>query len=120
MYYKFNGITQRLAGSSPHAAYFPQGLKPAAPVEPAPLIFATPTRLATEHGSHGSLQMPSYLGKNRVPELQKIFQKPDGLPVYLKGGYSDKLLYRITMALTIGGVIYSLVALFMASQPHKK
>nr|XP_033806600.1 cytochrome c oxidase subunit 7A-related protein, mitochondrial-like [Geotrypetes seraphini] len=120
MYYKFNGITQRLTGSCSHAAYFPQGFKPVTPVEPAPLIFATPTKLVTEHGSRGSLQMSSYLGKNKVPELQKFFQRPDGLPVYLKGGYSDKLLYRITMALTIGGAIYSLVALFMAAQPQKK
>ncbi|XP_029454698.1 cytochrome c oxidase subunit 7A-related protein, mitochondrial-like [Rhinatrema bivittatum] len=120
MYYKFSGISQRLAGCTARAAYFPQGLKAATPVEPAPLIFATPTRPAIEHGSHGSHQIPSYLGKNKVPELQKFFQRPDGMPVHLKGGYSDRLLYRITMALTIGGAIYSVVALFIAALPHKK
>ncbi|XP_033916614.1 cytochrome c oxidase subunit 7A-related protein, mitochondrial isoform X2 [Melopsittacus undulatus] len=45
-------------------------------------------------------------------------QKPDGLPVHLKRGVPDRLLYRTTMALTIGGTIYCLVALYMASQPR--
>ncbi|XP_071433712.1 cytochrome c oxidase subunit 7A2-like, mitochondrial isoform X2 [Pithys albifrons albifrons] len=48
-------------------------------------------------------------------------QKADGVPVHLKRGVPDKLLYRTTMALTIGGTIYCLVALYMASQPrHQK
>ncbi|KAM7119665.1 cytochrome c oxidase subunit 7A2-like, mitochondrial isoform X2 [Mycteria americana] len=47
-------------------------------------------------------------------------QKADGLPVHLKRGVPDKLLYRTTMALTIGGTIYCLVALYMASQPRNQ
>ncbi|XP_057254516.1 cytochrome c oxidase subunit 7A-related protein, mitochondrial isoform X2 [Pezoporus wallicus] len=47
-------------------------------------------------------------------------QKPDGLPVHLKRGVPDRLLYRTTMALTIGGTIYCLVALYMASQPRNQ
>ncbi|CAO2604379.1 Cytochrome c oxidase subunit 7A-related protein, mitochondrial [Lemmus lemmus] len=30
------------------------------------------------------------------------------------------MLYRTTMALTIGGTIYCLIALYMASQPKNK
>lgn len=53
--------------------------------------------------------------------LFKLFpQKADGLPVHLKRGVPDKLLYRTTMALTIGGTIYCLVALYMASQPRNQ
>ncbi|KAM6208497.1 cytochrome c oxidase subunit 7A2-like, mitochondrial isoform 3-T3 [Sarcoramphus papa] len=47
-------------------------------------------------------------------------QQADGLPVHLKRGVPDKLLYRTTMALTIGGTIYCLVALYMASQPRNQ
>ncbi|RXN01263.1 hypothetical protein EOD39_7332 [Acipenser ruthenus] len=47
-------------------------------------------------------------------------QRSDGVPVHLKRGVPDKLLYRTTMALTIGGTIYCLVALYMASQPRKR
>lgn len=47
-------------------------------------------------------------------------QKADGVPVHLKRGVPDRLLYRTTMALTIGGTIYCLVALFLAAQPKKR
>uniref|UniRef100_A0A4X2KPC2 Cytochrome c oxidase subunit 7A2 like n=1 Tax=Vombatus ursinus TaxID=29139 RepID=A0A4X2KPC2_VOMUR len=61
-----------------------------------------------------------YAGKNKVPELQKFFQKSDGLPVHLKHGLPDQMLYQITVALTMGGTIYCLIALNMASQPQNK
>ncbi|EOA94791.1 Cytochrome c oxidase polypeptide 7A2, mitochondrial, partial [Anas platyrhynchos] len=41
--------------------------------------------------------------ENRVPEKQKLFQEDNGLPVYLKGGAMDGLLYRVTMGLTVVG-----------------
>ncbi|NXO64795.1 COX7R oxidase, partial [Phainopepla nitens] len=91
-----------------------QGLKPLAPTESPDPIFGTsqkpPGLPATE----------PYLGTNKVPDLQKIFQVSDGLPIHLKRGYPDKMLYRTTMALTIGGTIYCLIALFIASQPKNK
>ncbi|KAG9268009.1 cytochrome c oxidase subunit 7A-related protein, mitochondrial [Astyanax mexicanus] len=115
MYYKFSGFTQRLTGSALPAAYSPQGLKPGVPSEAPVMIFATPTKLASESGA--SLE---YMGANRVPDLQKIFQTPDGLPVHLKRGVPDRLLYRTTMALTVGGALYCLVALYIAAQPKNK
>ncbi|XP_028580621.2 cytochrome c oxidase subunit 7A2-like, mitochondrial isoform X3 [Podarcis muralis] len=90
------------------------GFKPVVSTESPTLIFATPTKIASE-----GPPTVEYLGKNRVPELQKFFQKPDGLPVHLKRGLPDQLLYRTTMALTIGGTIYCLVALYMAANPKK-
>ncbi|GAA6213678.1 cytochrome c oxidase subunit 7A-related protein, mitochondrial [Lates japonicus] len=115
MYYKFSGFTQKLTGSAPTAAYNPQGLKPSVPVEPPTMIFATPTKVVSEAGP-----MVEYLGPNRVQEFQKIFQAQDGVPVHLKRGVPDRLLYRTTMALTIGGALYCLVALYMAAQPNRK
>ncbi|KAL0964351.1 hypothetical protein UPYG_G00322670 [Umbra pygmaea] len=112
MYYKFNGVTQRLTGSSP-SAYNPQGLRVTVPKEPPTMIFATPTKYVSEAGN-----TVEYLG-NKVPDLQKLFQKADGIPVHLKGGLMDKMLYRTTMGLTIGGALYCLVALYIASQPRK-
>ncbi|XP_032910435.1 cytochrome c oxidase subunit 7A-related protein, mitochondrial isoform X2 [Catharus ustulatus] len=47
-------------------------------------------------------------------------QRSDGLPVHLKRGYPDRMLYRTTMALTIGGTIYCLIALYIASQPKNQ
>ncbi|XP_017667239.1 PREDICTED: cytochrome c oxidase subunit 7A-related protein, mitochondrial isoform X1 [Lepidothrix coronata] len=115
MYYKFSGFAQRLVGATAAAAYNPQGLKPIVSTEsPAP-IFGTTSKLASDFPA-----TDSYLGKNKVPDLQKIFQKADGLPVHLKRGVPDRLLYRTTMALTIGGTIYCLVALYLASQPRQQ
>ncbi|XP_044070730.1 cytochrome c oxidase subunit 7A-related protein, mitochondrial-like isoform X3 [Siniperca chuatsi] len=114
MYYRLNGVTQRLTGA-PAAAYSPQGLRPGVPPVSPPIIFASPTKLASETGSQ-----VEYLGANRVPELQKVFQRSDGVPVHLKKGLIDKLLYRTTMGLTVGGALYCLVALYFAAQPSNK
>uniref|UniRef100_A0A672H7F1 Cytochrome c oxidase subunit 7A1, mitochondrial n=1 Tax=Salarias fasciatus TaxID=181472 RepID=A0A672H7F1_SALFA len=44
--------------------------------------------------------------RNKVPEAQKLFQEDNGLPVHIKGGTVDVLLYRATMTLTIGGMCH--------------
>ncbi|XP_061787909.1 cytochrome c oxidase subunit 7A-related protein, mitochondrial [Nerophis lumbriciformis] len=115
MYYKFSGITQKLAGSSATTAYVPQGLRPSVQTESPSMIFATPTKVVSERGA-----VVEFLGANKVPDLQRIFQTADNVPVHLKRGVPDQLLYRTTMALTIGGVLYCLVALYMAAQPKNK
>ncbi|XP_077162660.1 cytochrome c oxidase subunit 7A2, mitochondrial [Paroedura picta] len=58
--------------------------------------------------------------KNRVPEYQKIFQEDNGIPVYLKGGLTDLLLYRLTMTITVVGTAYALYELYMAAMPKKQ
>ncbi|XP_041830843.1 cytochrome c oxidase subunit 7A-related protein, mitochondrial [Melanotaenia boesemani] len=115
MYYKFSGITQKLTGSAPTTAYSPQGLKQSLPAESPTMIFATPTKVVAEAGA-----MVEYMGTNRVPDFQRLFQTSDGVPIHLKRGVPDRLLYRTTMALTVGGVVYCLVALYIAAQPNKK
>ncbi|CAJ1066628.1 cytochrome c oxidase subunit 7A-related protein%2C mitochondrial-like [Xyrichtys novacula] len=114
MYYKLNGVTQRLTGA-PATAYNPQGLRPGAPPVSPPMTFASPTKLVSEAGSY-----VEYMGANKVPDLQKAFQRSDGVPVHLKRGLMDKLLYRTTMGLTVGGALYCLVALYIAAQPANK
>ncbi|XP_078261704.1 cytochrome c oxidase subunit 7A2b [Rhinoraja longicauda] len=57
---------------------------------------------------------------NRIAEKQKIFQADNGLPIHLKGGVSDAILYRLTMALTVGGTFYTLYKLVDIALPHKK
>ncbi|XP_033619672.1 cytochrome c oxidase subunit 7A-related protein, mitochondrial isoform X1 [Fukomys damarensis] len=114
MYYKFSGFTQKLTGAWASDAYNPQGLRPVVSTEAPPIIFATPTKLTSSYPAY------DYAGKNKVPELQKFFQKPDGLPVHLKRGLPDQMLYRTTMALTLGGTIYCLIALYKAAQPRNK
>jgi len=35
-----------------------------------------------------------------------FFQEDNGVPIHLKGGVTDGLLYRVTMALTVFGKLY--------------
>uniref|UniRef100_A0A8C2I9B0 Cytochrome c oxidase subunit 7A2, mitochondrial n=1 Tax=Cyprinus carpio TaxID=7962 RepID=A0A8C2I9B0_CYPCA len=58
--------------------------------------------------------------ENKVPHKQKLFQEDNGMPVHLKGGTTDALLYRATMALTVFGCGYVLYALIDAALPKKK
>ena len=41
--------------------------------------------------------------ERKVPGKQKLFQEGNVIPVCLKGGIADALLYRATMILTVGG-----------------
>ncbi|KAM4903211.1 cytochrome c oxidase subunit 7A2, mitochondrial [Sylvia borin] len=56
---------------------------------------------------------------NRVSENQKLFQEDNGLPVHLKGGAKDSLLYRATTGLTVFGTMYALYYLLISSMPKK-
>ncbi|KAF5280074.1 hypothetical protein FQA39_LY18158 [Lamprigera yunnana] len=53
-------------------------------------------------------------GFKKVKELQKKFQEDNGIPVYLKGGRFDRVLYQATLvllAITLGmsaEVIYTM------------
>ena len=58
--------------------------------------------------------------ENKVPEKQKLFQEDNGMPVHLKGGIADALLYRATMILTVGGTAYAIYELAVASFPKKQ
>ncbi|CAL8334374.1 unnamed protein product [Boreogadus saida] len=58
--------------------------------------------------------------RNKVPDAQKIFQADNGLPVHIKGGTVDVLMYRATMTLTMAGTCYSIYWLLHASFPQKK
>ncbi|XP_061763487.1 cytochrome c oxidase subunit 7A-related protein, mitochondrial [Nerophis ophidion] len=119
MSHKFSSsFTQKLVRSSAMTASTPKGLRPSVPTESPFMVFSTPTKVVSERGA-----MVEYLGANKVPGLQRIFQPlqtPDGRPVHMKRGVPEKLLYRTNMALTVGGVLCCLVALYMAAQPRNK
>ncbi|KAL6486671.1 hypothetical protein MHYP_G00060630 [Metynnis hypsauchen] len=58
--------------------------------------------------------------ENKVAQKQKLFQADNGMPVHLKGGAGDAVLYRATMGLTILGTLFVLYELGKASLPQKK
>ncbi|XP_062325756.1 cytochrome c oxidase subunit 7A2, mitochondrial-like [Osmerus eperlanus] len=56
---------------------------------------------------------------NKIKEKQKLFQEDNGMPVHLKGGVKDAVLYRATMALTVFGSAFVVYELFGAAMPKK-
>ncbi|XP_044524555.1 cytochrome c oxidase subunit 7A1, mitochondrial-like [Gracilinanus agilis] len=58
--------------------------------------------------------------ENKVAEKQKLFQEDNDLPVYLKGGATDRILFGLTMAMSVIGTGYCLFFLTWVSFPHKK
>ncbi|NWS85231.1 CX7A2 oxidase, partial [Toxostoma redivivum] len=57
--------------------------------------------------------------ENRVSEGQKLFQEDNGLPVHLKGGAKDSVLYRTTTGLAVLGTMYAVYYLLLSSMPKK-
>ncbi|XP_028294323.1 cytochrome c oxidase subunit 7A2, mitochondrial-like [Gouania willdenowi] len=56
---------------------------------------------------------------NTVKDKQKLFQEDNGMPIHLKGGSKDALLYRATMTLTVFGSGYVVYELLTAAMPRK-
>lgn len=50
---------------------------------------------------------------------QQLFQKDDGLPVFLKGGRSDKFLFYSTLGLSAAGLGWSLAFIGSWAFPSK-
>ncbi|XP_063168268.1 cytochrome c oxidase subunit 7A2, mitochondrial-like [Candoia aspera] len=57
--------------------------------------------------------------KNRVPEYQKIFQADNDLPVHLKRGTTDMLMYRITIGISTLATSYAIYSLYLLGRPKK-
>ncbi|XP_078458417.1 cytochrome c oxidase subunit 7A1, mitochondrial-like [Lampetra planeri] len=56
---------------------------------------------------------------NRVLEKQKLYQANDR-PVHLKGGSGDRLLYMLTMGITVFGSMGVVGSLVWTAFPHNK
>ncbi|NWR52151.1 CX7A2 oxidase, partial [Regulus satrapa] len=69
--------------------------------------------------SQRTISTASRRQSNKVFEKQKLFQEDNGLPVHLKGGATDSLLYRTTAGLTVFGTVYVLYYLLVSSMPKK-
>ncbi|XP_050716263.1 cytochrome c oxidase subunit 7A1, mitochondrial-like [Eriocheir sinensis] len=59
--------------------------------------------------------VPKYL-----QEKMKTFQVPDGLPVYIKGGPVDKILYALTGAVCAVGLVECVHVWYVLSYPPEK
>lgn len=56
----------------------------------------------------------------QIKELQKKFSADDGVPVYLKGGKMDVILYKTTLALSGVALVACFYTLYSMIYPQKK
>uniref|UniRef100_A0A4D5R9C8 Cytochrome c oxidase subunit VIIa-related protein, mitochondrial n=1 Tax=Scolopendra viridis TaxID=118503 RepID=A0A4D5R9C8_SCOVI len=132
MFYRFNTLTNRLISATHMQAYQPQGLVPLSkvtsqkitmlyhPAESGPAL----ANEAIRQTSSTPLSSPprkssKYAPLNpRIKELQELFQKDDGVPVHLKRGGLDRILYYTTGVLTAAGTCWVLYDIVITAMPH--
>ncbi|KAF4520602.1 hypothetical protein B566_EDAN006013 [Ephemera danica] len=129
MFYQFNSFTGRLVGSNHMIPHFPVGTKPLPKNDPPKIMFETPyVKLAQETPIRRASQKKFVPGTqdiySEVPEALKkkmeLFQRADGVPIHLKGGPFDRILFGTTMALCGVGILLTLNFLYGMSYPKKK
>jgi len=57
--------------------------------------------------------------ENKIKDKQKFYQEDNGVPIHLKGGTMDALMYKTTMVGCVCGTIYLLYSLYQAAMPKK-
>ncbi|XP_022090987.1 cytochrome c oxidase subunit 7A-related protein, mitochondrial-like [Acanthaster planci] len=119
MAYKYNSMSGRVGSAPPQTAYSPAGLQ-ATVTEPSQIVWdQKPKPVARFRSPMGGDGVMGSLIRNRVYENQRVFQKPDGLPVHLKKGFTDRISYSIVMALTVFGTAWTCYSLYKLAQPKK-
>ncbi|XP_026333646.1 cytochrome c oxidase subunit 7A-related protein, mitochondrial-like [Hyposmocoma kahamanoa] len=63
-----------------------------------------------------SLRDPRSLVKLKT--LQSAYQVEDGVPIYLKSGFLDRLLYSTTIVLTVVGLVNTLITIYNHARPN--
>ncbi|XP_066262425.1 cytochrome c oxidase subunit 7A2, mitochondrial-like [Euwallacea similis] len=51
--------------------------------------------------------------RQALQKRQQLFQQDNGVPVHLKGGYFDSILYRGTVVSAFAGFVYSLYSYYL-------
>lgn len=67
-------------------------------------------KTAIRYGGDPDLQVPR--GIRKLKKLQRKFQVEDCVPVYLKAGLRDRLLYNGTLILLLAGTVMSVQTLY--------
>ncbi|XP_045594656.1 cytochrome c oxidase subunit 7A1, mitochondrial [Procambarus clarkii] len=78
-------------------------------------VGAPAARLSAQAPSKAYAEVPEAL-----KQKMKIFQNPNGLPVHIKGGTTDKILLALTAIVCTLGVLESLRVYYVLSYPPKK
>ncbi|KAK7791619.1 hypothetical protein R5R35_014690 [Gryllus longicercus] len=105
MYYQLNNFTLRLIGCHGTTPYYPIDSIPARKMSSSKTIPGT-------NVEYGQVPLSIRLKMER-------FQLADGVPVHLKGGPLDKVLFTITVGLCLVGLGLSANMFYGMSYPKK-
>ncbi|KAJ8730869.1 hypothetical protein PYW08_002282 [Mythimna loreyi] len=128
MYHQLSRVTGRLVAST----HLQSPLFPVAPialqrVEPPTIQYNTShmSTVVDACAAPGSRKLipgtntPYAPLSEKIRQQQKQFQKEDDVPVFLKGGPLDGILYRLTMALCVVGLVGVGHTIFSHAVPKK-
>jgi len=119
MLYRFSSITGRLVGT---------GIKKvlgAGPVESAPILYDSSVKFVKIPDQEMKKVRKAVGGVQygEVPDFfaakQRHFQVDNGIPIHLKGGKADEILYYATLVLCAVGVFECLRLYYDMSFPQK-
>ncbi|XP_070577185.1 cytochrome c oxidase subunit 7A2, mitochondrial-like [Ptychodera flava] len=116
MSYKYNSLTGRLSQTNPQLAYKPEGLKPEVKEKP-PVVWAQepkPKPTLSTLGGDGLMGV-----RNQVYAKQRFFQRPGNIPIHLRGGRWDAVLYSLTLTACAVGTVWTFYEIYKASMPKK-
>ncbi|XP_064487919.1 cytochrome c oxidase subunit 7A-related protein, mitochondrial-like [Ornithodoros turicata] len=77
-------------------------------------------RALVKTSKHVSQHARTFTSLERIKELQRLFSKDDGVPVHLKRGVSDRVLFQGTMGLCVISLGFCFNSLFHFMFPKKK
>ncbi|GAB6019531.1 hypothetical protein CHUAL_001105 [Chamberlinius hualienensis] len=136
MYYGHNSFTNRLIGTHRQIAYAPQGLQvlgKAEQINPYPTNYAKAVpsaspaagaggrietvRAASKAAAHGQAEYGPV--PERILRLRAKFQKAEHLPVHLKGGPLDYVLFYLTAGLVVFGAGLAFKTIYSMSFPKR-
>ncbi|XP_045768531.1 uncharacterized protein LOC123869587 [Maniola jurtina] len=130
MYHQLNRLTGRLIAST----HLQNPLFPVAPivlqrVDPPAIQYNTTHMSTVTEATACSTGSRRLMPGTNIPyppvsetirKKQELFQKENDLPVHLKGGPVDAILYRLTMALCIVGLGGILHTVYTHAVPKKQ
>ncbi|CAB3378947.1 Hypothetical predicted protein [Cloeon dipterum] len=130
MFYQFNNFTGTISPAT-HTMwpYYPLSPRPYSKADSSEFIFdQKSTRAAQVKGTTRVVQRKCVPGSNnfyspldeRVRQKMELFQKPNGIPIHLKGGQADKVLFGVTLGLSAVGFILVARLIYSMAVPKKQ
>lgn len=119
MYYQLNNFTGRLIGSRHIQPYFPVSVNRLNKNDPPKIVFQDASVKPVSQTSPRYSSTSTSTLYSALKKKQELFQKKDGVPLYLKGGPVDKVLFGITVALCVLGTALSIQTFYVLSYPKK-